>query len=25
LAEIGRNLSAEHHTEVEEYPDAFWQ
>ena len=25
LAELGRNLSAEHHTEVEESPDAFWQ
>jgi hemerythrin HHE cation binding domain protein len=25
LSEIGKNLSAEHHTEVEEYPDAFWQ
>ena len=23
LAEIGRNLSAEHHTEVEEYPGLF--
>ena len=25
LSEIGRNLSNEHHTEVEEYPDEFWQ
>ena len=25
LSEIGRNLSNEHHTEEEEYPDEFWQ